>query len=80
MKKPDNCKSGVEFHLFKHPIKPMWEDEANKHGGKLTIHLQKDNANLIWEELVIIVINVIARLLPLLVEFSQTRYKMKFVE
>ncbi len=31
----------------------MWEDEANKQGGKLTIKLKKDNSNLIWEELVI---------------------------
>ena len=31
----------------------MWEDEANKQGGKLTISLKKDNANLVWEELTI---------------------------
>ena len=31
----------------------MWEDENNRLGGKLTINLKKDYANLIWEELVI---------------------------
>ena len=27
LRKPDSCKQGIEFQLFKEPIKPMWEDE-----------------------------------------------------
>ena len=39
IKKPDNCKQGIEIQLFKDPIKPMWEDEYNKKGGKLSLKL-----------------------------------------
>lgn len=53
LKKPDACINGIEISLFKDPIKPMWEDDGNKQGGKVTLKLKKDNTNLIWEELVL---------------------------
>ncbi|KAF9958527.1 eukaryotic translation initiation factor 4E [Mortierella alpina] len=30
------------YHLFKQGIKPMWEDAANKHGGKWSIQLPRN--------------------------------------
>ena len=52
IKKPDNCKQGIEIQLFKDPIKPMWEDEYNKNGGKFSIKLRKDYTTIIWEEMI----------------------------
>ena len=52
LKKPDDCKQAIEFQLFKHPIKPMWEDENNKDGGRIALKLRKEFSNLVWEELV----------------------------
>ena len=52
LKKPDDCKQAIEFQLFKHPIKPMWEDENNKNGGRIALKLRKDFSNSVWEELV----------------------------
>ena len=52
LKKPDDCKQAIEFQLFKDPIKPMWEDENNKDGGRIALKLRKEFSNLVWEELV----------------------------
>ena len=38
--------------MFKEPIKPMWEDEYNKNGGKISIKLRKDYTTIIWEEMI----------------------------
>ena len=40
----------------------MWEDELNKHGGKISVKLSKTYSTLIWEEALII---VISEILPL---------------
>ena len=52
LKKPDDYKQPVEMQLFKEGIKPMWEDENNKNGGKIALKLRKEYSNLVWEELV----------------------------
>ena len=52
LRKPDSCKQGIEFMMFKEPIKPMWEDEYNKNGGKISIKLKKDYTTIIWEEMI----------------------------
>ena len=39
--KPGDLASHSDFHLFKMGIKPMWEDEANKFGGKWIVRLRK---------------------------------------
>ena len=46
--KPGDLASHSDFHLFKMGIKPMWEDEANKFGGKWIVRLRKGNHNQIW--------------------------------
>ncbi|KAL1506770.1 hypothetical protein ABEB36_006073 [Hypothenemus hampei] len=40
-----------DLHLFKKGIKPMWEDPANKKGGKWVIRLKKEHAARAWENL-----------------------------
>ena len=52
LRKPDSCRAGIEFHMFKDPVKPMWEDENNKNGGKITIKLNKGYTTIIWEEMI----------------------------
>lgn len=52
LRKPDSCKPGIEFQMFKEPIKPMWEDENNKNGGKFSIKLKKEYTTIIWEEMI----------------------------
>jgi len=34
----------------------MWEDEANKSGGKISIKLKKDYTTIIWEEIILALI------------------------
>ena len=50
LKKPNQCPIGTDYHIFKKGIIPMWEDEMNKHGGKLSVLLTWKLTNIIWEE------------------------------
>jgi len=45
-----------DYHLFKKGIKPMWEDDANKSGGKWILRLRKGLASKYWEDLVLAII------------------------
>jgi translation initiation factor 4E len=56
LRKPDSCKAGIEYFMFKEPIKPMWEDENNKNGGRISIKLRKAFTTIIWEEMIFILI------------------------
>ena len=50
LKKPDDYKQPIEIQLFKDGITPMWEDENNKKGGRISLKLRKEFSNLVWEE------------------------------
>ena len=52
LRKPDSCRAGIEYFMFKEPIKPMWEDENNKNGGRISIKLRKEYTTIIWEEMI----------------------------
>ena len=52
LRKPDSCRSGIEFQLFRGDIKPLWEDDNNKNGGKASIKLCKGYTTIIWEEII----------------------------
>ena len=56
LRKPDSCKAGIEYFMFKEPIKPMWEDENNKNGGRISIKLRKAFTTIIWEEMIFVLI------------------------
>lgn len=38
--------------MFKDNIQPLWEDPANKNGGRISIRIKKEYTNLIWEEII----------------------------
>lgn len=45
IKRPTEIKSGNDYSLFKNNIRPMWEDDQNKNGGRWVINLQKSFRN-----------------------------------
>lgn len=55
IKKPSSMELSSNYHFFKTGIKPMWEDPANKAGGKWVIALSQAsdlyNLDSTWEEL-----------------------------
>ncbi|XP_066565894.1 eukaryotic translation initiation factor 4E type 2 isoform X2 [Amia ocellicauda] len=53
MVRPGDLTGHSDFHLFKEGIKPMWEDDANKSGGKWIIRLRKGLASRCWENLIL---------------------------
>eukprot|EP01062_Namystynia_karyoxenos_P032531 TRINITY_DN23_c0_g1_i1.p3 TRINITY_DN23_c0_g1~~TRINITY_DN23_c0_g1_i1.p3 ORF type:complete len:204 (+),score=70.46 TRINITY_DN23_c0_g1_i1:115-726(+) len=60
IKRPSNLEFGANYHAFKRGIKPMWEDPANKEGGRWVISLQgredPERVNEIWEHLLLAMI------------------------
>eukprot|EP00039_Didymoeca_costata_P010567 m.142610 g.142610 ORF g.142610 m.142610 type:complete len:223 (+) comp14882_c0_seq1:221-889(+) len=45
-----------DYHLFRDGIQPMWEDDANKNGGRFSIRLKKGLVSRFWENLVLAII------------------------
>ena len=52
LQKPSNCPIGTDYHVFKKGISPMWEDESNKEGGKLSVLINLEYSSIIWEEVI----------------------------
>ena len=52
LRKPDGFRPGIEYFMFKEQIKPLWEDENNKNGGRFTIKLKRGYTTIIWEEMI----------------------------
>ena len=52
----EKIQGSVDIMLFRDGIRPMWEDESNRAGGKWTLRLRKHGASLLWEELVLAMI------------------------
>ena len=52
LQKPSNCPIGTDYHVFKKGISPMWEDKANKQGGKLSVLINLEYSSIIWEEVI----------------------------
>eukprot|EP00823_Brevimastigomonas_motovehiculus_P008301 TRINITY_DN7588_c0_g1_i1.p1 TRINITY_DN7588_c0_g1~~TRINITY_DN7588_c0_g1_i1.p1 ORF type:complete len:290 (-),score=77.11 TRINITY_DN7588_c0_g1_i1:126-995(-) len=51
-----NLPNSTSLHLFREGIFPVWEDAANRNGGKWVLRLKKGIAARLWEELVIAMI------------------------
>lgn len=51
LKRPSSLPTVSDYNLFKHGIRPVWEDEENKRGGKWIMRLKKGVADRYWEEL-----------------------------
>ncbi|XP_013384224.1 eukaryotic translation initiation factor 4E type 2 isoform X2 [Lingula anatina] len=50
--RPGDLSGHSDYHLFKEGVRPMWEDDANKNGGKWIVRLKKGLASRCWENLV----------------------------
>eukprot|EP00998_Keelungia_sp_KM082_P007856 NODE_4041_length_823_cov_46.919540_g4018_i0.p1 GENE.NODE_4041_length_823_cov_46.919540_g4018_i0~~NODE_4041_length_823_cov_46.919540_g4018_i0.p1 ORF type:complete len:230 (-),score=37.52 NODE_4041_length_823_cov_46.919540_g4018_i0:133-759(-) len=57
VKRPNDLEYGSNYHMFKAGIKPMWEDDQNRAGGKwvITLTLKEEQQRLddLWELLVL---------------------------
>ncbi len=53
LEKLDQLPLDCGFQVFKNPIKPMWEDEANQNGGRFLLRVKKNYANYFWENLIL---------------------------
>ncbi|KAJ0408127.1 hypothetical protein P43SY_002097 [Pythium insidiosum] len=54
--RPNDLPNTMDYHLFKTGIKPMWEDPANRKGGKWMVRVRKGIASRYWEDLVLAII------------------------
>ncbi|KAH8434555.1 eukaryotic translation initiation factor 4E [Aspergillus melleus] len=56
LKRPSLLPAVSDYHIFKKGIRPVWEDEANKKGGKWVVRLKKGVADRYWEDLLLAMI------------------------
>lgn len=56
LKRPSTLPLVSDYHLFKKGIRPIWEDEENKKGGKWIVRLKKGVADRYWEDLLFAII------------------------
>jgi len=56
LKRPSVLPLVSDYHLFKKGIRPIWEDEVNKNGGKWIVRLRKGVADRYWEDLLLAII------------------------
>jgi translation initiation factor 4E len=52
LKRPSTLPLVSDYHIFKKGIRPIWEDDDNKKGGKWIVRLKKGVADRYWEDLV----------------------------
>lgn len=53
LKRPSNLPVVSDYHLFKKGIRPVWEDDVNRKGGKWVIRMKKGVADRYWENLLL---------------------------
>lgn len=53
LKRPSLLPTVSDYHIFKGGIRPVWEDEANRKGGKWIVRLKKGVADRYWEDLLL---------------------------
>lgn len=56
LKYPSSLNPVSDYHLFKKGIRPIWEDEENRRGGKWVVRLKKGVADRYWENLMLALI------------------------
>ncbi|KAF2483672.1 translation initiation factor eIF 4e-like domain-containing protein [Neohortaea acidophila] len=56
LKRPSALPTVSDYHFFKEGIRPVWEDEENKRGGKWIMRVKKGVADRYWEELLLAMI------------------------
>jgi translation initiation factor 4E len=56
LKRPSTLPPVSDYHVFKKGIRPAWEDDENKRGGKWIVRLRKGVADRYWEDLIFAII------------------------
>lgn len=56
LKRPSGLPTVSDYHFFREGIRPVWEDEENKKGGKWILRLKKGVADRYWEDLLMAMI------------------------
>ncbi|KAJ8604380.1 hypothetical protein MRB53_041824 [Persea americana] len=56
LKRPSALPTVSDYHFFKEGIRPVWEDEENKRGGKWIIRFKKGVMDRYWDELLLPII------------------------
>ncbi|KAG7188282.1 hypothetical protein KM043_007946 [Ampulex compressa] len=60
IKSASELRQGCDYSMFKQGIRPMWEDDANKSGGRWLINLEKKQRNTdldyFWLEIILCMI------------------------
>lgn len=56
LKHPSGLPTVSDYHFFREGIRPVWEDEENKKGGKWILRLKKGVADRYWEDLLMAMI------------------------
>ncbi|KAL8813966.1 MAG: hypothetical protein Q9223_006777 [Gallowayella weberi] len=56
LKRPSTLCPVSDYHLFKKGIRPVWEDEENKRGGKWVVRLKKGVSDRYWEDLLLAIV------------------------
>ncbi|KAF4977638.1 hypothetical protein FZEAL_5860 [Fusarium zealandicum] len=53
LKRPSGLPVVSDYHLFKKDVRPIWEDDVNKKGGKWVVRMKKGVADRYWEDLLL---------------------------
>lgn len=56
LKRPSTLQPVSDYHIFKKGIRPVWEDNENRKGGKWIVRLKKGVADRYWEDLVFAIV------------------------
>ncbi|KAL9032025.1 MAG: hypothetical protein Q9180_006750, partial [Flavoplaca navasiana] len=56
LKRPSSLPAVSDYHLFKKGIRPVWEDDENKRGGKWIVRLKKGVSDRYWEDLLLAIV------------------------
>lgn len=53
LNRPSTLSPVSDYHLFKKGVRPIWEDDENRKGGKWIVRLKKGVADRYWESLML---------------------------
>lgn len=56
LKRPSALQLNTYYMMFRHHIKPTWEDPSNEKGGKWSVRFRKGVADRLWEKLLLAII------------------------
>ena len=56
LKRPSSLPSVSDYHIFRKGVRPVWEDEENKRGGKWILRLKKGVSDRYWEDILLAIV------------------------